>query len=411
MTAVVARHRAPAAGPVGRARLLVVVGDQAVNSITNVVVVLVVAAAAPLRDFGIFAAVAVAVQLTQSMSAAGTGDRLLQAAPESRDARYAAGARVLDLATISGAAIAVVGWLAWTPDPWLVALALAPALTRVDYWRVRTVAHGNASNALLVDVTLGALQAGGVVVWWRAGAPWGVAGATAAWAAASLLVAGVLAVRERRPAGTPRAPVFEAVSVRYGLEIAAVNGSGQIAQLLVTTQLGFAFSGTLRAAQVPFGIVVVLVLALRAVLIPPMRAADEADARRLAWVAAAGAVVAAAAFTVVTLIATAVDPLRFLVGGVHLQTSFVVVLGFSYAAVGAGMVQTYYLRARHRDREVSVGRAVMLVVLAAGTAAALITRSSWVFLAALALSWSAASLAMAVVRPTSDVFEVPAPAR
>lgn len=401
MTAVATRHRAPTWTASGRGRLLVVVADQAVNSLTNVVVVLVVAAASPLRDFGVFAAVTVAVQLAQSVAAAGIGDRLLQAAPAERQARYAAGARLLDLGTAGGVVVAVGTAALLAPSPWLIGCALAPALTRVDYWRVRTVAHSNAGAALRLDLALGLGQVLGVVAWWRAGTPSGVAGAVAVWAAVAVLTVLVMTWHERHVTRGVRAPVGEAVSVRYGVEMAAVNGSGQIAQLVVTAQLGFAFSGTLRAAQVPFGIVVVLVLAARAVLIPAMRDGSDAHARRLAWLAAAAAVLAAAGFTVVTLVATAFGPLRFLVGGVHLPTAFVVLLGCGYAAVGAGMVQTYFLRARHRDREVSVGRAVMLVVLALGTVVAVIIRSSWVFLAVLALSWLAASAVMALVRSAS----------
>ena len=399
MTALAAgRVSGPAPAATGRRRLLVVVADQAVNSVTNVVVVLVVAAAVPLAQFGVFAAVTLAVQLTQSVAGAGIGDRVLQAAPERREARYATGSRVLDLAAGLGVGVAVLAVLAFDASPWLVACALAPAAARVDLWRVRTIADGRTTSAFGVDLALGAGQVVGVVLWWRSGTPGGVGGAVAVWALVSLLT--VLAVSLRRRADhAGRAPLAEAVSVRYGVEMAAVNGAGQIAQLAVTAQLGFTFSGTLRAAQVPFGIVVVLVLAARAVLIPAMRGASPEHARRLAWVAAGVAVAAAGVFTVVTVVASAVPPLRFLVGGVHLQTWFVVLLGLGYAAVGGGMVHTYFLRARHRDREVSVGRAVMLVLLAAGTVAAVITRSSWVFLATLAVSWAVASAVMAVVTP------------
>ena len=401
MTTVAPRHRAATPETSGRSRLLVAVADQAVNSITNVVLVLVVAAAVSLRDFGVFAVVAVIVQLLQSVAAAGIGDRLLQAGPEQHDPRYASGARLLDLVTVGGVVVAVGASVVFGPSPWWVACALAPALARIDYWRVRTVAHGNAVSALLVDVALGVGQVLGAVAWWQAGTPWGVSGAVAVWAVAAIAVVLAVGWHDRALPTVARASVADAVSVRYGVEMAAVNGSGQIAQLVVTAQLGFAFSGTLRAAQVPFGIVVVLVLAARAVLIPAMRGASEEQARRWAWLAAAAAVAAAGAFTVVTLIASAVDPLRFLVGGVHLQTAFVVLLGCGYAAVGGGMVQTYHLRARHRDREVSVGRAVMLVVLALGTVLAVITRSSWVFLAVLAVSWLMSSVVMVLVRPVS----------
>ena len=391
--------------------------DQGLNSVTNIVATLLVAHAAGLHQFGVFATVQLVVGLGQTVALAAVADRWLQAADTDREARLGAGVRLYRWA-IGGSGAVVVGLLVVSagvpaaPAVWVVGLSAIPAIAAIDYVRVVLFASGRAKSALGMDVGYGFLQIAAVVVWsqWRPRHAMPVAaGAWTAWWSAAVVTAVVAVVAIVAPKGR-RARLDEAVSVRYGLEMLFVNGGSQLTQLLLSARLGVAFNGLLRATSVPFGPLVVLLQAARALVIPAFAAGDDRSSRRL--LARVGVVYAllCVAATGATVFLVRLSGVRSLVGGIHPSTQFVLLTGQLFLTFGLHTLVFYYYRARRADRAVARSRLALGAMLVATAVLSSIVPRAAVFLLATSLGWLVAMATMFFYARTPAPAPTPGPA-
>lgn len=381
---------------IGRSAVLVV--DQGLNSVTNIVVTVLVARGASLQQFGVFATTQVGVLLGQTVAMAALGDRWLQADPSQRGSRFATGIaafrRTAVVAVIAGGVLTLFVGL----NAVVIAAAAAPAIAGLDYLRVILIADERPRVALGMDTAYGALQLLGIAWWLSAGGWHGGAGAWLAWATAASIVFGVFATTAVR--GQPaiprhdREPLRSALSLHYGAEALVVSGGAQLALLVVSVRLGVAFNGVLRATSIPFGPLIVLLQASRAVLMPRFRRLDERAGRRLLVGSCAAYSVLCAGCTALAGVITQTERLRVLIGGIHPSLGFVLLTGQLFLTTGLHLLLYFSFRARQRDRSVLISRAVLVGALTLTTLASVATGSSTVFLLLDSVSWVVSAVAM-----------------
>jgi O-antigen/teichoic acid export membrane protein len=266
-------------------------GDQAVYSLTNFALTVLVAGSVGSEAFGAFAAVYVVYTLLLGISEALTAEVLVVVHSASR--RRAWRSAVQGAAGCALALGSVVGLVALllagvTSGPLRQALPafaiLAPAMFLQDLWRFALFACQRPRAALVNDLTwavvqtaaLAALKLTGhatmtsLILGWGAG---GVAGAILGMVQTGILPNPALAWQwfvQHRSFG-----------VRFAGEWGILYGSAQVVLGLVGIVVGLAALGSLKAAQVLFGPLGGLVNGIRLSLIPLAIQVNSRSPRRL----------------------------------------------------------------------------------------------------------------------------------
>ena len=236
--------------------------DQALSSLTNFALVLIVARHASPREFGGFALVfsiyLVLIGLGQALATGPLSVRYAAAAGQdfAEAAKRATGSAVA-LGSVSGAACIVIGFLtpAFVGIPLIVLGAALPGLLLQDAWRFVFVAQGHPEKAALNDAVWVCLQAVGlpILVIAHISSP---AAYLAVWGGAGTAAAILGSVQSGWfPAVSSSVSWLQRhrdIALRYALESVVVRGSLQAALMVLGAVSGLAALGSLRGAQVLF---------------------------------------------------------------------------------------------------------------------------------------------------------------
>jgi len=376
----------------------VLVADQGLNSATNIVALVLVARVASLQQFGVFATTYLGVLLGQSVAMAALCDRWLQADSAQRVSRFATGLTIYCVAAAVLVGFAALLFPFVGINAAIIGAAAVPAIAGLDYVRTVLFAVDRPWAALAMDAAYGGLQLLGIAIWTGWSGSHGGSGAWLAWAVAAYLVFGVFACGAVRvqpfvERGV-REPIREAVGLRYGAEMLVVNGSWHVALLIMSTRLGVAFNGLLRATSIPFGPLVVLAQASRSFLIPLFRAREKDAGRRLLAGACVAYSILCGACTVLTYVITQSPRLRGIIGGIHPAPGFVLLTGLLFLTNGLHLVVFFYFRARRWDGPVLTSRVVLVAALIVTTAASVLFGSSSTFLILASGNWVVAAITM-----------------
>lgn len=254
------------------------VADQAVSSISNFAVSLVVARELGPHDFGVFslAFVTYAVVLNASRGLA-TDTLMVRYSNAARDtwrpAVAAATATAVAVGVVAGLVCAAAGLL--LPGPlgtgFMVLGAALPLLMLQDAWRFAFFAIGRGDRALVIDLVWTVLLIGGLLALVRVdgesdAACLGIFGGSAVVAA---LVGAVLAgVRPHPPAVRGWLVDHFHLGGRYLVENIAVGFSRQLRLVFVGLAAGVVAVGQIRAAEILMGPFLVVLMGIAQVAVP-----------------------------------------------------------------------------------------------------------------------------------------------
>jgi len=258
------------------------VTDQAVSSLSNIALTVVVARAVAPDDFGRYVLVIATFQFVVAVCQAVVSEPFLVlcgGAPDRRSEGGALGTAVL-IGSLAAGVLVAVGLL--TSATAVVALGLAmPGLLLQDTLRFVAFGQRRPGVALTSDSIWSAGQV--LATLWVLAHQGTVAGLVLAWAvpgvASGLCAASILRVWPslgQVPAWARRSLPF---AWRYLGEVMATVGVFQIALYLVGWMVGLAAAGWLRLAQTLFGPVHVAVSAARAAMLPEMVRSLDRPAR------------------------------------------------------------------------------------------------------------------------------------
>ena len=291
----------PPAPPSLRGRAVWTLADQALSSLTNFGLAILVAGSVSATAFGAFSIALLTFSFVIGVNRATISDPLMiqysAASPgELRDAvRRAAGA-ALALGLAAGGLCAAAGMLLQDDARTaLVALGLAlPGLLVQDTWRYGFFAAGRPAAATANDLVWAVVQFGLVAVLLVTGRG-SVLTFTLAWGGAAL-AAGVVGCLQLGTLPDPlRARRYwresRHLSVRMGIDFVLNMGAVNIATYLVGAIVGLAGVGGLRAAQTLLGPLQLLFSGLSSFVLPVLSRTVAAGART-GRLAAATAVVA-----------------------------------------------------------------------------------------------------------------------
>jgi len=256
------------------------VADQALSSLTNFALGILVARSTTPAGFGAFSIVFSTFTLLLGLSRAIASDPLMVRYSATSESRWREGvAAATGLAVTVGIALGVlsglIGWvLGGTLGPPLLALGLTlPGLLLQDCWRFAFFASGEGRKAFTNDalcatalaVTFGALLVSGhasvgtlVLVWGAAAAVGAVAGVVQSRVRPSL--------RRLARWGSEHRELIP----RYVGEFIATNGGGQLAVYGVGLIAGLGTLGSFRAAYLLFGPLQVVVTGVGMTAVPEL---------------------------------------------------------------------------------------------------------------------------------------------
>ena len=236
------RHRA-AAGRLGR--LSWGLGDQAVSSLTNFAVGVVVARSLGVTAFGVFSLAWVTYGVVLNVSRGLATDPLMVrfsgSAPAAwRDAAARAAGTALAVGVVGGVACVLVGLLAGgaVGGAFLALGVLLPALLLQDCWRFAFFAAGLGRRAFVNDLVWAVALVPALAI---AAANGGVAAFVLAWGGAGALAAALGFAQTRAPAPPPPNAMNDAFIAPSGMKasfIALPSGGGVVAWLREHRDLG-----------------------------------------------------------------------------------------------------------------------------------------------------------------------------
>ncbi len=284
------------------------VADQAVSSLSNFVLGIVVARSLGAEDFGAFslAFLTYSVVLNAARGAA-TDPLLVRFSAATREAwrRAAADATGASLTTgaTAGLGCVLVGLLLPAPvGPVFVALGVGlPGLALQDGVRFAFFAAGRGRSAFVNDLLWTVLLIGVVLALYRSGHGTAVTsmlafGGTASAAALVGLVQARLLPRFSRTLGWLRENRH--LSARYLLENVSISAASQMRYFVLGAVAGLAAVGYVRASEMLMGPFLVLLMGLSQVAVPEAARAYSRSAHRLwRFCLLLGGVQAAAALT------------------------------------------------------------------------------------------------------------------
>ena len=265
--------------------------DQALSSVTNFALTVAVASVSAPREFGLYATLAMALQVVMVMSRGVTSDPLLAAGGrdpgEARSDSLSALALALVLG-VAGGLVVAAGSLLAGGDARKLVLAFAVTLPLVlvqDCARFVAAAQRRPVLAFVSDavwtVVLVAAYVGVRLDLWSSGSAPVMVLAWGAGAGAGGLVALALGRWPLRPRGI-RSWLASSWSVSrfYVLENALLNGLNLLVIALVGLLAGLEASGAIRAAVALFGPLQVITLGARGFLIPEISRLAQRDLER-----------------------------------------------------------------------------------------------------------------------------------
>lgn len=254
------------------------VADQAVSSISNFAVSLVVARELGPHDFGVFSLAFVTYAVVLNASRGLATDTLMvrySNAPRDtwRPAVAAATATAVSVGLVGGLLCVLAGLV--LPGPlgtgFVVLGAGLPLLMLQDAWRFAFFAIGRGDRALVIDLVWTVLLIGGLVVLLRVGGEsdatcLGVFGGSAAVAA----LVGALFAGVQPRAKTVRGWLVDHFHLggRYLVENIAVGFSRQLRLVFVGIAAGVVAVGQIRAAEILMGPFLVVLMGIAQVAVP-----------------------------------------------------------------------------------------------------------------------------------------------
>jgi O-antigen/teichoic acid export membrane protein len=252
------------------------VADQAVSSLGNVVLTVIVARSVSPQAFGEYAVLIACYQLLVSSTQAVVGEPLLVAGRRrSRTAPDAMAGAAVGLALVVGLLALATSQLATVvfglgPAPACLGL-LMPGLLVQDALRYVAFSRIQPVHALISDVVWVTLQFSLTAVVLHAGV-YDVWVLIAAWGAPASVSAVLAAVLMRVRPAPLRSPVWlrstRHLSGRFFAESAASMGAYQVVIFIAAAVSGVAVAGQLRLVQTIFGPLHVLVTGVRSVSLP-----------------------------------------------------------------------------------------------------------------------------------------------
>ena len=254
--------------------------DQAVSSLTNFALAVLVARSVGARSFGAFALVMSVYALVLGAARAAVGEPLgirhsASSVTGSRRLFADATGAAAVVGAICGAALLPVS--AVVPDglrlPFLVLAVALPGLVLQDAWRYVFIAAGEPRRAFVNDVVWAVAQLGTIGWLVSTGDP-GVAALLAAWGG-SATVAALVGCRQAglapRPAGAGRwLRRHRDLWPRLGVEFGAMTGAWQLVMFLAGAVAGLVALGSIRAAQTLFGPLNLAFLTVPLVAVPEL---------------------------------------------------------------------------------------------------------------------------------------------
>jgi O-antigen/teichoic acid export membrane protein len=270
------------------------VADQALSSLTNFALGVVIARAVGPAEFGLFTLMFVVYTTALGISRAATSEPLLVHHSASPYSSWRLGvARATGLALLIGVVVGLccllAGWIATgaLTRPLLALGVMLPGLLLQDCWRFAFFAQGRGCSAFVNDLVwavvlfpamLVPLHARSASIPWVAVLVWGGAGTIAA-------LVGILQARiVPAPRQAARWIQEEAALIpRFLGEFGAIGGAGQVTVYATGAVAGLAALGALRAAQLIFGPVQVLFQGLNAIAVPELVRALQSSTARLLW--------------------------------------------------------------------------------------------------------------------------------
>lgn len=286
--------RLPTRSPVTR-RVGLGLVDQAVSSLTNFALVLLVARAVGQREFGAFSLVLVTYQLVLVVSRALVTDPLVvrfstgDSDRRTRVAEEATGAAIVAAVPVGILMVAAGSFVGDSLGGPMVALGITlPGLLLQDTWRFSFGAAGRPGKAVVNDLVWGVLQLL-VIAWLTISYEPAIRDLVLSWGATGC-IAGVLGMVQARstPSLTNSIRWLREnldVSRMYVAESIASTGGLALALYLISLVAGLSTVGAVRGAQVLFGPVMVLYLSMSLVAAPEaVRLHDRSPDRLKGWV-------------------------------------------------------------------------------------------------------------------------------
>jgi O-antigen/teichoic acid export membrane protein len=370
--------------------------DQALSSLTNFGLVVLVARSVQPAEFGAFSVVYAMFALALGAARAIAGEPLLIAHSATTVERWrwgvagACGAALLTGA-LAGLGCIVAGLFASGPlrGPFVAMGVALPVLLVQDCWRQAFVAEGAPRKAFVNDLVWAialAVNAALVVLFFPHARTtgvlilaWGTSGGVAA--AVGLVQAGV------GPAPTKILAWYRehrALIPRYLAECAITNGAGALSSYLLAAIAGLAAAGALRGAAVVMGPVMVLMMGVGLVAVPEGARILRHSARRLGPAFFAYAtVLAAGTFTWGLLASSLPNQIGALLLGDNWLPARPLILPVAIAAAGtvlssgAGMGLRVLAAAQWSLRARMVASPIMIVAIVAGAATAAAEGVAW----------------------------------
>jgi uncharacterized integral membrane protein len=268
------------------------VADQALSSLTNFALGVVVARAVAPAAFGSFTIVFATYSSALGLSRAITSEPLVvhYSAPPHLTWRVgtarATGVAVL-IGIVLGFCCVVAGWIAAgaLELPLIVLGAMLPGLLLQDCWRYAFFARGKGSAAFLNDLAWAIVLFPALIVVIQSQHKALISLAILAWGGAGTL-AGLVGIWQSRTVPAPHRvlPWLRgewSLIPRFMGECAAQSGSSQIIVYSIGAIVGLAGLGSLRLAQLVFGPVQVMFLGLSAIAVPELVRAMQSSMARL----------------------------------------------------------------------------------------------------------------------------------
>ena len=319
------RHRRPPWRP-GRGRFPAVgqlgwgLGDQALSSLTNFALNLLVARQVGIDQLGVFSLVFATYLLALGVSRSLNSDALAVRysaadAPAWREAAAQAGGGALGLGVAGGLVCVLAGWVAGgLLGQALVVLGVClPGLLLQDVWRWAFVARGRSAQAFLNDLVWTLVLAAALAVL-LAGGRSSVVAFELAWAGAAA-VAAAAGIAQARLVPWPVNPLrwwrrHRDLNSRYLGEFLTIGAVSQLNSYGISAVAGLAAVGALRAGEILVGPVYVLFMGGNMIAVAEgARVASRSVARlaRLSLLVSAGMSACAVAWgTVLVLMPDAV---------------------------------------------------------------------------------------------------------
>jgi O-antigen/teichoic acid export membrane protein len=321
------------------------VGDQILSSISNFVLMVLVARATTVEEFGVFALAFSSYVVALGLSRALVTDPFVvqhSGRPAIRIARDVAGAALLTGLAFGALAVGT-GFMVGPESAWtfMILGIVLPAALLQDAWRFAFFALGSGGRALMNDAAWAAVSLLAVFTFqlWRSSSlallGWGLGAAVAALLGAlqtrtiPQLRGGALWLRHQRHLGA-----------QYAGEFVMVLAGWQAAIVIVASVAGLAAAGVFRGGQLLLAPFHVLFMGLTIGLVPVgvARARESTGALvRLVWGTSSAVPLVSLAYT--ALLYAIPDGLgRALLGGLWLESrDLVIPLGLAAAGLGGSL--------------------------------------------------------------------------